>query len=122
VVAIIAILAAIAIPSYDDYTRRSRARNATVDLMTLSVALENRFQRQLSYGTFNLVGTANVEAEFPIWKASQADFFSYSAQGSGGTYTLTASGTGSMTGCDLTLTQNNTRNDPSASKCGISQW
>jgi type IV pilus assembly protein PilE len=122
VVAIIAILAAIAIPSYDDYTRRSRARNAGVDLMTLSVALENRFQRTLSPLESDLVGTSNVEDEFPTWSPSQADFFNFSVLPSGNAYTLSASGTGSMTGCDLTLTQNNTRTVSSDSICGISQW
>ncbi len=119
VVAIIAILAAIAIPSYDDYNRRSRARNATVDLMTLSVALENEFQRTLSYPTLNLVGTANVTDRFTTWSPSQGAFFSFSVQSSTGNYTLTAAGTGSMTGCDLTLEQDNSCTVSSPSICGI---
>ncbi len=122
VVAIIAILAAIAIPSYDDYNRRSRARNVGVDLMTLSVALENGFQRTLSYPSSNLVGTATVVEAFPAWSPSQGAFFNFSVLPSGNTYTLSAAGTGSMAGCDLTLTQNNTRTVSSASICGIDQW
>lgn len=121
-VAIIGILAAIALPSYDSYTRRSRARTAGVDLMTLSIALENRFQRQLNYGTSNLVGTANVVGDFPDWSPSQVDFFNFSVVTTLTTYTLTAAGTGTMAGCNLTLTQNNTRTVSSESICGISQW
>ncbi len=124
VVAIIGILAAIALPSYDSYARRSRARTAVVDLMTLSVALENGFQRTLSYPSSNLVGTANVAEAFPAWSPSQGAFFNFSVLPSGNprnAYTLSAAGTGSMTGCDLTLEQDNSCTPSSPSICGIDE-
>src|SRR5690606_13661481 len=48
-VVIVALIASIALPSYQQYIVSSRARTAAADLMALATAFENRCQRQLSY-------------------------------------------------------------------------
>ena len=48
-VAIIAILAAIALPSYSSYITKSQAKSAASDLIALSVVVENLYLRSLTY-------------------------------------------------------------------------
>lgn len=48
-IAIIAILAGIALPSYQNYVLRSELRAAQADAVALSLAVENVYQRTLSY-------------------------------------------------------------------------
>ena len=65
VVAIVAILAAVAMPSYDRYVKKSRARGASADLVALSLTLENQFQKTLAYPVLtnkNPVGDSNFSA------------------------------------------------------------
>ena len=47
--AIVAILAAIALPSYASYVRKQKIRAAQGDLAGLVLMMENRFQQQLAY-------------------------------------------------------------------------
>ena len=114
VVAIVAILAAVAMPSYDRYVKKSRARGASADLVALSLTLENQFQKTLAYPVLtnkNPVGDSN----FSAWKAAQGGTFSYSVTSTATTYTLTATASGWT--CTLTLDQSNVRN--AASTCPI---
>ncbi len=105
VVVVVAILAAIALPGYQNFVKKSRAKTAGADLVALSASVENVFQRTLRYPTDNNV------TQFTTWQASQAGFFTYAytAPGSDGIYTLSATGTGAMSGCNLTLKNDNTR-------------
>lgn len=120
VVVIIAIVAAIAMPAYQDYIVRSRARTAAADLMSLGTAFENRFQRQLSYSSSAVsTGTTAATANLVIgWQPSSGDFFTYTATVAASTYDLTASGTGAMSGCTITLAEDNAKSTSEA--CGIS--
>ena len=129
VVAIVAILAAIALPSYQSYVLKSRAKSATADLAALSLTLENRFQKILAYpvyGTSTLIDaspsarTGTVAANFGAWAPSQGKWFSYSIVSTATTYTLTATGTGSMA-CTLSLSNSNLRT-ASGSSCGFGEW
>lgn len=113
VVVVIAILASIALPSYQDYVKKSRARAATADLMALSVAVENYFQRELKY--------PDDLRKVTTWKDADSDFFTYNLSPNN-TYPLTATGVGAMAGCVLKLQHDNTRTVSSASDCGISSW
>lgn len=113
VVIVLGILAAIALPSYQDYVKKSRARAATADLVALATAVENVFQRTLSY-------PAGL-TEITTWQPAHTDFFDYS-YATDNTYTLKAIGKGAMAGCDLTLQHDNTRTASSASACGFSAW
>src|SRR5690606_4348144 len=48
-VAIIAILAAIALPAYGNYIKKARANNAGSDLVTLSLMMGHVYQKNLNY-------------------------------------------------------------------------
>lgn len=118
VVAIIAILAAIAVPSYNNYIKNQKIRAAQSDLTAMALAMENNYQQTLSYPAVTANTTA-TKAALSNWTPAQADDFSYiiSAQ-NGTTYTLQASGSRSpVSGCTLTLTNDNTR---ASNGCDIS--
>lgn len=113
VLAIVAILSSIALPSYKNYVKKSRSRAATADLIALAVAVENIFQRSLTY-------PASLY-EVTTWEPSQAEFFSYSYS-TDNIYTLKATGKNIMSGCELTLTHDNTRIAKTKSACGFDSW
>lgn len=124
VVAIVAILASIALPAYNDYINRSRARNAGNDLASLSLVLENLYQRNLAYPVD--AGEADdyiLKNKAPAWVGSQSDFFKYDVDATATTYILTATGKGSSSGCDLTLTNANVRTITGGKPCGgLATW
>lgn len=106
VVAIIAILAAIAVPAYQGYILRSKLRIAQGDLMALAANVENFRQRTLAYPSAEAADTTAVQAQFPGWSpASGPGDFSF-GYGTAAGYTLTATGVGRLDGCVLTLTPN----------------
>lgn len=110
VVALIAILAAIALPSYESYVRRQKVRLAQSDLVALSLAMENRFQQQISYPAAS-ADTAAVRTALPGWApASAATDFSFAiADSDADSYTLRATGQGRLDGCTIDLQSDNTR-------------
>ena len=121
VLVIIAILASIALPSYQNYLTRSRAQAAAADLAGLSAAVESNFQRTLSYHPDTRTGTAAVTTAFTQWAPAQsADFFSYNYT-PGSPYVLKAIGQGAMAGCELTLNGANERTASAACAIG-SSW
>jgi len=88
VVVIIAILAAIAIPSYDAYLRRSARADARTALLENAQFLERNFTEATSYAK----NSANADIVLPI-TASPRDGTAYYAIGAvltATTYTLTA--------------------------------
>ena len=116
VVAIVAILAAIALPSYERYVKKSRARGASADLVALSLTLENRFQKSLTYPVYtnqNPVGHAG----FSAWSPAQGSSFTYAVTSTANTSPLTATARDSRWTCTLTLDHTNARN--AASSCPI---
>ncbi|WP_323815819.1 type IV pilin protein [Cellvibrio sp. NN19] len=122
VVAVVAILAAIALPSYNGYIIKSEMRSAQADLLALSLNFENRYQRTLSYPTVATNTTAGLEDQFKAWTPSAKTNFSYSVTVNTATaYTLQASGSGRQSGCIITLTNENVR---AASNCkyGNGDW
>ena len=125
VVAIVAILAAIALPSYQNYVLRSRTQMAGSDLAALALAIDNSYQRNLTYPISDDVEVAAdyVTTAGLSWSPSQADFFTYTANVSSDTFTLTANGKGSNSGCTLTLTSGNVRTVAGGKPCGgMSSW
>lgn len=110
VVVIIGIIAAIAVPAYQDSIERSRVRTAGADLVALAVALENRFQRQLSYSGAT---TANVNWQ----QGSDPSHFTIAMSAGSDSYTLTATGSS----CTLTLDEKNNRT-MTGSCGGLSSW
>jgi type IV pilus assembly protein PilE len=57
-IAIVAILSAVAFPSYTDHVRRGHAAAATAALATLRVSLEQYYQDNRRYGTSGSCGVA----------------------------------------------------------------
>ena len=104
VVAIIGILASIAVPSYTDYATRGKIPDATSNLATKRVQLEQFFQDNRTY-----VDATACSADSAI---SQNFDFSCSVQ-TATTYTLQAVGKGTMVGFTYTVDQSNVQATPS---------
>lgn len=121
VVAIVAILAAISIPAYQNYILKSEMRTAQSELLALSLQFENRYQRMLAYPSLPYADVAALTADtaFPGWRPSSTKFGFSSTTTDG--YTLTATGSGNHTGCTLTLNKLNVR-AASGCKFGGNNW
>ncbi len=102
VLAIIAILTAIALPNYTAYIIRSKVPDATSNLATKRVQMEQWFQDNRSY--------LNAPACAPDTATSQ--FFDFScpvATWTATTYTLQATGKASMRGFSYTVSEANVK-------------
>lgn len=140
-VAIIAILASIALPSYQNYIKKAAVQEAQSNLVALSLAAESRYQRQLAYsnGTLNVDSTgtrtgslvvtipasgttpAKKTDPFMTWNPSPNKFDYNYTSADGSTYTLTATGiSGNVNGCTLTLNHQGTRTITGCAP--ITQW
>jgi type IV pilus assembly protein PilE len=102
-VAIVAILAAIALPSYSDYVRRGRITDAVSGLSGMRVKMEQFFQDNRTYAGACAAGTiAPKPADTP-------SFTFDCGTPTDSTYTITATGVGSMTGFVYSINQQNQR-------------
>jgi type IV pilus assembly protein PilE len=119
VVALIAILARVALPTYSKYVVKSRARASTADLSGLALSLENTYQLTLAYPTY-AAGTVATTTLFPAWSPTQTAYFGYTLTSAPTGYTLTATGSGTASGCNLTLT--NAGAKTATSTCGFTTW
>lgn len=121
VVAIIAILAAIALPVYRNYILKTKLRTAQSDLMALAANVENYRQRTLAYPT------SASSAELGWAPGTAAGDFTYSytaAPTTAAGYTITAvaqSSMGKVNGCTLSLTGDN-QHTITGSCLGLSNW
>ena len=108
VVTIIAILAAIAIPSYADYVTRGRVVEATAGLGDARNKMEQYFQDNRAYPTVCTISPAAPGATGVQLQALQ-NF----TLGCGGltatTFTVTATGIGPMVGFTYTINESNLR-------------
>jgi type IV pilus assembly protein PilE len=108
-VAIVAILAAVAMPSYQSYSRRGQLADAFTTLADMRVKLEQYYQDNKFYGTDKATATCpNLGAPYTAFPVTTRHFRIECAAGAAPsqTYTLTAVGTGGLTtGYDYTLTQ-----------------
>lgn len=124
VLAVIAILTALVLPSYLDYITRSRIRVAQSDLLSLSASVENDRQRTLLYPSAALSGTAAVTGRFANWTPASkpTDFsFAYDTDASG--YRITATGAGGrLVGCTVSLTAANARTTAGCPNVGDLTW
>jgi len=100
VVAILAIIAAFAVPSYQEYVMRGRLQDATANLATKQVQLEQWFQDRRTYAGATACALDTTNRNF--------DFTCNGTEGLNG-YTLTATGKGSVAGFAFTVNQNNQR-------------
>jgi len=108
---VIAILAAVALPAYNDYLIRGKITEAIANLSDTRVRLEQFYQDNRMYGTAGACGVAMTTADIKYFAFTCV---SSSASGAGDqNYTLTATGGGaadsSMTGFTYTLDQANTK-------------
>jgi type IV pilus assembly protein PilE len=100
VVAIVAILAAVAVPQYRDYVTRGRIPDATSVLSAKQVGLEQFYQDNRTY-----VGAKECASD-----TGSSQFFTFSCTSSSATaYVLTATGRNAMTGFTYTVNQGGTR-------------
>lgn len=120
-VAIIAILAAIALPSYQNYVKRANIKAAQTDLISLSLVYENYYQRNLAYPDpdSDYASTSELSAEFPHWSVSKTDIFDFSSKkvdgGKGYKLIATAKDSSNLKGCILTT--DNTNNQTATTSC-----
>lgn len=129
-VVILAILAAIAMPMYSNYITKAKAKNASADLVALSLVLESLYQRNLTYTvpTPNpTITTAQTQSHASAWQPAETETFDYTLEvkdiDSKKGYVLTATGKGRNAGCTLTLNSKNQRGVPSSSGCGgLTSW
>ena len=117
-VAIVAILASVAIPSYRDYAIRGRIPDATAGLAAKRVKMEQWYQDARTYvgATAGDVDT-NSSKYFDFSTKNDANVDTRSATG----YTLYARGKGSMASFTYTVDQSNARSTTIGSS-GPSGW
>ena len=97
VVAIVGILAAIALPSYNEYVIRGKIPEATANLAAKRVQMEQFFQDNRTYASAPPCASDTA--------SSQYFTFSCSVAGSATAFTLEAAGTGTMAGFTYTINQ-----------------
>lgn len=116
VVALIGIMAAIAIPNYQDYIKRGKAAEATSNLASLRVKMEQYYQDNRTYvgGNCTLAATEG------------ARYFSYSCSvtPTATAYTLIATGisTQGMADFEFTLDQSNAKTSKFDGTVGATCW
>ena len=94
VVAVVGILAAVALPAYRDYVVRGKIPDATANLASKQVKMEQFFQDNLTY-----VGATACTSD-----STTSQYFTFSCSTQSATaYTLQAVGTGSMAGFTFTV-------------------
>ncbi|MFC4952242.1 type IV pilin protein [Acinetobacter puyangensis] len=117
VVAIIAILATIALPSYNSYVKKAHIKAAQSDLVALGTSIEGIYQRQLEYPTkcdlsgTNKTCTNGTTAASIKWTPSENIFdYSYTYNASDA-YSLKAVGksNSNLKGCSIELTSANSK-------------
>lgn len=118
VLAVVAILAALAVPSYSQYIARENLKRAQADLELISLRLEHRYQRVLAYPIVANTNTAALKAALTDWTPTSdtSDFNFSNENATPSTYTLKATGqSGLVNGCVLALTHDGTRSSSSCS-------
>jgi len=110
-VAIVAILASVALPTYTSYITRSRVPAALDALSSVATRLEQRYQDTGNYANGTACG---------VTMPTVSNFTVTCSLGSGSTgnqsFTLTATGSGQLSGYTYTLTHQGARATPSHPK------
>lgn len=100
VVAIVAILAKVAVPSYQQYLQRSKVPVALDGLSAYATRMEQRFQDVGSYGSPDCAVALPTVANFTVTCTSAS---------AGQAFTATATGSGTLAGYAYTINQQGTR-------------
>ena len=104
-VAIVAILASVGLPAYQDYVMRSRLIDATNSLSTMRARMEQHFQDNRTYLTSGAIAAPCLTTE----TAGTFNVSCTAANLTATTYTITAQGTGSTSSFTYTIDQNGTQ-------------
>jgi len=103
VVAIVAILASVAIPSYADYVRRGKIQEAASMLLAQRVKMEQFFQDNRQYTNAGaIVSPCNNNPALKYFTVTCPVLTTT-------TYTIQAAGIGDLTGLTLTINEGNQR-------------
>lgn len=105
-VAIIAILASIAVPSYRDYLLRGQVSEATTALATMQTRMERHFQDNRSYQT---VGAFPSPCAAPVAQRTVGNFVLTCPVLTATTFRAVATGSGPVAGFVYSVTQQNVR-------------
>jgi type IV pilus assembly protein PilE len=105
VVAIVAILAAVALPNYRDYVTRGKLVEATSGLSDARVRMEQYFQDNRAYAG-GCVIAPNAPPTGSI-QVMQLKYFTLACAQTAAGYTVTATGINEMTGFSYTVDQDN---------------
>jgi type IV pilus assembly protein PilE len=96
VVAIVSILAAVAVPAYSDYVTRGKIPDATSNLATKRVKMEQFFQDNRTYVGAECLAAADT---------TTSKNFDFTCAAAATTFTATATGKGAMAGFIYTVNQ-----------------
>lgn len=107
-VALVAILAAVALPSYQEYVRRGNIPEATGGLGQGRITMEQWFQDNRTY----------VGAACP----GNGKNFNFGCVTTAATFTITATGKSGMAGFTYTIDQNNARTSVTPWGNGLTCW
>jgi len=111
-VAIIAVLAAIAIPNYSDYVRRGKIQEATSTLLAMRTKMEQYFQDNRSYTTPGapVLAPCTVGSSVPVPTLRYFTITCPATATPATTYTIQADATdASITGLRFTINEGNVR-------------
>ena len=111
-VAIIAILAAIAIPNYSDYVRRGKLQEATSNVLAMRTKMEQYFQDNRSYTTPGapVLAPCTAGSSVPIPTLKYFTITCPATANPATTYTIQASGNDpTLVGISFTIDQGNVR-------------
>ena len=107
VVAVVGILAAIALPSYNEHVTRGKIREATSKLADHRVRMEQFFVDTRSYA--NPPGSTTCGVPDPAYAAGSDAFKVSCAGASTSAFVVTATGQGSMSGFAFSINEANVR-------------
>lgn len=115
-VAIVGILAAIALPSYNYYITRSRIIEATTALGDMRNSMEKWFMDRRTYLSGAACGVEDASLLLITkYNGTSGRYFTLTCPGpTATTYTIVATGTGPMSGFVYSIDQNNTKATTSA--------
>ncbi len=130
VVAIVAILASVALPAYNDYIRRGAMQEAFTNLAQLRIRLEQYYQDNRRYAPATDAtncGGAAATALTAAEAGGTAKYFDYTCEpsDSGQAYLLTATGKGTAAGFTYTLNERGAKSTTEfkgAATTGVACW
>jgi type IV pilus assembly protein PilE len=119
VVAIVAILAAVAIPSYRDYILRGQLVDGTTLLASYRANMERYYQDNRTYANVSAAIVAPCDGSVPVAQRTQGNFIVTCSAVAANTFTLLATGQGPVLSFNYTVDQTGAQATPSV---GASGW